>query len=788
MSTAIGMVTKRCCSSWRAGLGMFSPVLLALLIMLPRLFQPHFGLLDDGVTIRASQNGGNWTMPFHMSGGTGRFCPVYWAYYCAIYEVAGASPLAFFAAHCILLAATIAGLIYFARVAGATRLQAGAAGFLFALSGPVIENFYTLSKAEPIQVFLLVCSLILAEHCDREARLKRQVILALGIAGLLLLANATKETSLTMIPISATLLAVALVRKRGRAEAVPLRPAVLLVLANICAGAAFLFLRKHFATSPISSGSYTKAYSFANVGEAVGRLTGWVIRDFPQLLPFGVVAALLLMRRKSSQGRLLLLSAIWMLFWIGVFAPWHSSLEYYLLPFAVGAALFMGLAFGECVVAFRQPGRQTVKAIVAICLAVAVWLTQFTVVNNIANARIQLTVDRVNSKLVNFLSRLPADSRVLINLPEPNEYVYELGVHLRDLKRRPDLHVDYFRFQAATAVEPTTVYYVASPLMMNQLLPSVRIAVDEPTANVMARCLDAFLGETDVPVYQADGSFPMLDIGLHRLLCGLGVNGLYCQIARPFVESHTFSYGWRVSRIQRQISRQALPGRYYAGGKWDLRTPSETVQKIQFGQDGDLPIVGDWTGDGFTQIGVFRPSDLTWRLNFDMNGKADTVFRFEGMKAGDIPVVGDWDGNGTVTPGYFRPEDATWHLRNSNSTGAEDWPILHLGMPTDIPVVGDWDGNGRDTIGIYRPENGEVDLKNDLGSGPAQIVFGAPPNATPVVGKWYGGKADTFAFVVGTEWKLRPVNCSVPVLNPPADFEFGSAQGSPLVGKWKPKP
>ena len=243
-----------------------------------------------------------------------------------------------------------------------------------------------------------------------------------------------------------------------------------------------------------------------------------------------------------------------------------------------------------------------------------------------------------------------------------------------------------------------------------------------------------------------------------------------------------------VSRIQRQISRQALPGRYYAGGKWDLRTLSETARKIQFGQDGDLPIVGDWTGGGFTQIGVFRPSDLTWRLKFDMDGKADTVFRFEGMKAGDIPVVGDWDGNGTATPGYFRPEDASWHLRNSNSTGAEDWPILHFGTPTDIPVVGDWDGNGRDTIGIYRPENGEVDLKNDLGPGPAQIVFGAPPNAKPVVGKWYGGKADTFAFVVGTEWKLRPVYCSVQVLNPPADFEFGSAQGSPLLGKWKPKP
>ena len=32
---------------------------------------------------------------------------------------------------------------------------------------------------------------------------------------------------------------------------------------------------------------------------------------------------------------------------------------------------------------------------------------------------------------------------------------------------------------------------------------------------------------------------------------------------------------------------------------------------------------------------------------------------------GDVPVVGDWDGNGTATVGVFRAPEATFYLRNA---------------------------------------------------------------------------------------------------------------------------
>src|SRR3954447_20465707 len=35
----------------------------------------------------------------------------------------------------------------------------------------------------------------------------------------------------------------------------------------------------------------------------------------------------------------------------------------------------------------------------------------------------------------------------------------------------------------------------------------------------------------------------------------------------------------------------------------------------------------------------------------------------------DVPVTGDWDGNGTRTIGIFRPDDGEWHLRTTNTGG-----------------------------------------------------------------------------------------------------------------------
>lgn len=68
---------------------------------------------------------------------------------------------------------------------------------------------------------------------------------------------------------------------------------------------------------------------------------------------------------------------------------------------------------------------------------------------------------------------------------------------------------------------------------------------------------------------------------------------------------------------------------------------------------------------------------------------------------GDVPVTGDWDGDGKATIGVFRPSTAAFYLRNSNSAGVSIGGF-RFGSPGDVPIVGDWDGNDTTTIGVYR--------------------------------------------------------------------------------------
>jgi glucose/arabinose dehydrogenase len=145
-----------------------------------------------------------------------------------------------------------------------------------------------------------------------------------------------------------------------------------------------------------------------------------------------------------------------------------------------------------------------------------------------------------------------------------------------------------------------------------------------------------------------------------------------------------------------------------------------------FGNPGDVPLAGDFDGDGCDTLSIYRASEARFYVINELGvggaGLGPADFSFEYGNPGDVPVMGDWDGNGADTPGLRRPSDGFVYVRNSNSTGIADISYFY-GDPGDLPVAGDWDGDGDDTFGLFRPATGSFFLKNTNATGIADSSF-----------------------------------------------------------------
>lgn len=219
---------------------------------------------------------------------------------------------------------------------------------------------------------------------------------------------------------------------------------------------------------------------------------------------------------------------------------------------------------------------------------------------------------------------------------------------------------------------------------------------------------------------------------------------------------------------------------------WHLRysnTSGNANNSFIYGETCDMPIVGDWDGDGDDTVGVVRRVGGVLQWHLSNNNSTPVTFSYG--NATDLPVAGDWNGNGTDSIGVFRPSEARWYLSNDNITASY---IFLYGNPTDRPVAGDWDGDGDVNIGVVRPLGGVLEwiLRYYNGQGPANLQFTYGNNTdVPITGDWDWDGDDTIGTFRPSEakWYLRNSNTAggTPSITP---FMYGAISDKPITGDW----
>lgn len=172
----------------------------------------------------------------------------------------------------------------------------------------------------------------------------------------------------------------------------------------------------------------------------------------------------------------------------------------------------------------------------------------------------------------------------------------------------------------------------------------------------------------------------------------------------------------------------------FADGLWILQKESG-AESVRWGVAGDVPVPGDYDGDGRDELAVYRPVDASWWIYFrNGEGRGEAGRSLAWGEPGDIPVPADYDGDGRYDFAIVRrchgdcgAAGLRWFIRHADdSVRVEDF-----GGAASTPVPGDYLGLGAAQLAVWNEQTGQWSLKLQ-GAPVAEPVQWGLPGDVPV--------------------------------------------------------